>query len=230
MVTSYFSSLSKVYKPPATCGKRPPPPPPPVPPTTVCFNTPGNGTWIVPAGVTLIHCEAWAAGGGGSGFSGALGQGGGGGGGYAKKTLAVSPGASVSYFIGTGGLPSSPGTQSWISTTTSCRAAGGNQGVNQAGGTGGAGTHGDSLRTGGKGGTTTTTTGGGGGGSPTTSANGNDGSVPAGGTGEATGGAGGAPAANGTIGGAPGAGGGGKGSGVFNSSGSGANGRVCFTY
>lgn len=61
------------------------------------FRTAGSSTWTVPAGVTKICIELWGGGGGG-----AI-HGGGGGGGYIKAYFPVTPGATVSYTIGTGG-------------------------------------------------------------------------------------------------------------------------------
>lgn len=67
---------------------------------TVVTLTSGT-SWTVPAGVTnLLLVECWGAGGGGW-------LGGGGGGAYASQpNIAVTPGASVAYVIGAGGVPS----------------------------------------------------------------------------------------------------------------------------
>ncbi|MBK8340435.1 MAG: hypothetical protein IPK99_10795 [Flavobacteriales bacterium] len=58
-----------------------------------------SGTFVVPAGVNIITVELIGPGGNG----GTNGGGGGGGGGYAAGNFTVSPGASYSIFIGTGG-------------------------------------------------------------------------------------------------------------------------------
>ena len=64
-----------------------------------------SGTWKAPAGVTSIRCECWAGGGGGGGTNGAADAGGGGGGGeYAREdTLAVTPGTTYSFTVGSAG-------------------------------------------------------------------------------------------------------------------------------
>lgn len=58
-----------------------------------------SGAFVVPAGVNSITVELFGPGGNG----GTNGGGGGGGGGYAASNFNVSPGASYSIFIGTGG-------------------------------------------------------------------------------------------------------------------------------
>ena len=80
----------------------------------------GSGTWLVPAGVTVLQFEGWGAGGGGgSGYKGGLcpadsqfiGGGGGGSGEYVKVTgLTVTPGETLTITVpagGPGGAPSS---------------------------------------------------------------------------------------------------------------------------
>ncbi len=76
---------------------------------TITFNSTGNDTWTVPAGVTSITIEAWGGGGGGAGsfdywFFGSGGPGGGGGGGaYSITTSTVSAGQTLDIIVGTGG-------------------------------------------------------------------------------------------------------------------------------
>ena len=72
-------------------------------PQTTLFTTPGNYTFVVPAGVTSIDVEAWGGGGGGGGEDGNDGGGGGGGGGFAGGTLNVSPGDNIVIVVGAGG-------------------------------------------------------------------------------------------------------------------------------
>src|SRR5690242_11010207 len=66
-----------------------------------------NGTFTVPAAVTSITVECWGSGGkGGASKSWAHGTwsgGGGGGGAYARKTVAVTPGAQYAIIVGAGG-------------------------------------------------------------------------------------------------------------------------------
>lgn len=68
-------------------------------------NTPnGNETFIVPTGVTSITVSVWGAGGGGGGSSvSGDGGSGGGGGGAATRTIAVTPGDTFTYNVGSGG-------------------------------------------------------------------------------------------------------------------------------
>ena len=69
------------------------------------FNIAGNGSWVVPAGVSSVTVEVWGAGGGSSGANSAgNGSGsGGGGGGYARSVISVTPGSTFNYIIGQGG-------------------------------------------------------------------------------------------------------------------------------
>ena len=71
---------------------------------TSSFNTPGAGTWTVPAGVTSIQVVATGgggAGGGGSTNGGTAGNGGNGA--VVTATLTVTPGDTINYFVGGGG-------------------------------------------------------------------------------------------------------------------------------
>jgi uncharacterized protein YjbI with pentapeptide repeats len=77
--------------------------------STFVFNTPGNGTWTVPDGVTSIKLSAW--GGGGAGGSthndvvttANIKAGGGAGASYASRIVTVSPGDVISFTVGKGG-------------------------------------------------------------------------------------------------------------------------------
>lgn len=65
----------------------------------------GNGEWVCPVNVTSITIQAWGGGGGGGyaiGVNGAAG-GGGGGGEYRAVTIAVTPGQTYYYTVGSGG-------------------------------------------------------------------------------------------------------------------------------
>jgi fibronectin-binding autotransporter adhesin len=170
------------------------------------FNTPGAGSWTVPAGVTSAIIELW--GGGAGGFAGnAAGDGtGGGGGAYAKKLLTVTPGASLSYVVGSAGTAGTAfpvaalPTAGSASTYSTVSAGGGG-----IGGTGGTATGGDTNISGGS------TAG-----------------VPGGTAGGPGGGSGGATYA--AAGNAPGGGGAGGISSFFGGpGGAGANGRVQFS-
>ena len=66
---------------------------------TATFGTPGSSSWAVPAGVTSVTVKAWGAGGGGGGGYGAAG----GGGGFAQATITVTPGESLTVYVGGGG-------------------------------------------------------------------------------------------------------------------------------
>lgn len=69
----------------------------------VSFTTVGSGDWTVPAGVTVLEEVLIVAGGGGGGSR--QGGGGGGGGGIIHLTnVSVTPGQSIPYTVGNGGL------------------------------------------------------------------------------------------------------------------------------
>jgi hypothetical protein len=79
--------------------------------TTVVFDTPGPGSFIVPAGVTELTVECWGAGGAGARATSTASnrtRAGGGGGAYARSTFTVSPGSTYSYSVGQGGISSVP--------------------------------------------------------------------------------------------------------------------------
>ena len=209
--------------------------------------TAGASPWTVPAGVTtLTSVECWGGGGGTSSWYGD-GYGGGGGGAYAKKlNVAVTPGSSINYSIGSGGTSPSnangtDGGDTWFVSNATVLAKGGKAGLkdntNWLGGAGGAAgsSIGDVVYSGGSGGNTqsgsgagggasATPTGAGGNGANATSGSpGNGGDAPGGGAG-GTKGTNGAPPVAGTAGAdnANGGGGGGGGGGRTGGSGGGA--------
>ena len=64
----------------------------------------GSESFIVPAGVTSITVSVWGAGGGGGGSdTNNSGGSGGGGGGATTRVIAVTPGDTFNYVVGTGG-------------------------------------------------------------------------------------------------------------------------------
>ena len=139
----------------------------------------GSGNWSVPTGVgapRVITVECFGGGGaGGAGISASGGGGGGGGGAYSKKTgIAVTPGQSIPYVCGAGGIKNNTGTggagQDTTFNTNVCVGDGGLGGLAYSAMTGGAGgteanSVGDasSQAKGGNGGTGNITYGGGGG-------------------------------------------------------------------
>ncbi len=127
---------------------------PAYPTTTHAFTS--STSWTVPGGITSIKSiKVWGAGAGGGGCSTTAGAGnGGGGGGYAEKTnVAVTPGASITVTVGSGGTggpnTGGSGASGGASSFGSYCAASGGTNV----GAGGVGTTGDLLLTGGGGGT-----------------------------------------------------------------------------
>ena len=70
---------------------------------SVVFNTEGPTPWTVPAGVTSIIVKAWGGGGGGGGAGDKMSGAAGGGAGFAKATLNVTPGESLSIYVGGAG-------------------------------------------------------------------------------------------------------------------------------
>jgi len=96
--------------------------------TTNTYTT-GTGSWVCPAGVTSVQVECWGAGGGGGfGRTTNYAAGGGGGGGeYTKSTLAVVPGTTYYYSVGSGGsggtsagTAATAGNPSCFSSAASC--------------------------------------------------------------------------------------------------------------
>ncbi|MFN3549610.1 MAG: DUF1833 family protein [Mesorhizobium sp.] len=76
--------------------------------TTATFNTAGAGSWVVPTDCNEVICRAWGAGSPGSGASGGTG------GAFAGHTtvLAVTPGETIYYQVGT----ASGSRSSWANT------------------------------------------------------------------------------------------------------------------
>lgn len=217
------------------------------------YTTVGNGTWICPDFVYSVAVECWGAGGGGgnvaSGASAAA-AGGGGGGAYSYKVFTVEPGVVYNLSVGAGASGgTSPGGNTWFSSSGLMLAVGGasNNGTigGAAGGVSGS-CIGDIIFAGGAGGNGLNASGGGGGGAAAwASGIGNAGSGSnsaaqgAGGSGQGDGGAGGAGrfnalgAGNGSGGYVPGGGGGGSwrsaNTGPF-TGGVGGAGQIKFTY
>jgi len=192
--------------------------------TRISFETPGIGTWTVPAGITSVTIEAWGAGGaGGSAYCGVatansqLRGGGGAGGSYASTATSVIPGQVISYTIGAGGEGAPAGfthqsfgtaggeTTATLNSTLLVSAIGGAGGENVSsinvvyGGAGGiaakTGNTGSVIYYGGNGGTGGSGGTGGGGGSAGAEGNGGDGVIV---TAGAAGLGGGAPGGTGT--------------------------------
>ena len=101
-----------------------------------------SGTFIIPAGVTVI--DVFLVGGGaGSGIEYDTGYGGAGGGYVRTERLAVTPGVSASVLVGAGGVGSADGSPSTFTIGSKTSTANGgkvsNRGVGGAGGSGGGG-------------------------------------------------------------------------------------------
>lgn len=212
-------------------------------------NTPGAGTFTVPAGVTSLTVEAWGSGSSGA-PSGAASAPGGAGGGYARSVLTVTPGATIYYLVAAGaakpagGTIGNAGAASWVNKSANAAPSLATDGVNANGGTatnnttpgaGGAGTVGGVTFTGGNGGTSAAGGAGGGGGGAGSAGNGGNGgngtgsgaqgAAGAGGSPDGGAGSGGAPSTQAAYGNAPGGGGGSSWVGG-SLSGAGGNGRV----
>jgi hypothetical protein len=78
------------------------------------YNTPGNNTFFVPAGVNSIVVEVWGAGAGGGDRTSDGSGGGGGGGAYSRSEINVVPGTVYTVSVGAGGLSNANGEDSWI--------------------------------------------------------------------------------------------------------------------
>jgi hypothetical protein len=159
---------------------------------TDIYNTAGSGTFVVPTGVTSITVKVWGAGGAGGNGSGSTGiGGGGGGGGFTQSTLTVTPGATLTYNVGTGGTANTTASYGGNGGGYSAVLNGATVLIQAGGGGGGAGT--TSTATGGQGGA-----GGGASGTAGTAGNGTATVGGAGGAGTTT--TGGAAGAAGTTG------------------------------
>lgn len=230
--------------------------------TTSTIVVSGTGSWVAPAGVSSVKVECWGAGGGGGGSNNSNTAGTAGGGGeYAREdSLAVTPGQSYSYSVGSGGAHGTAtanagngGDTVFTGNSVTVRAHGGKGGTSShttsvlAGGAGGSGSANATHYNGGAGGgcyqVSTTQYGGGGGGSAGTGSAGHAGSTPGGG-GTTTGAsavAGGGPGGDGSAGtgsdgngpsSGPGGGGGGSASGKTSdhAGGGGWQGQIKITY
>ena len=67
------------------------------------ISTQGSSSYVVPAGVTTINVKMWGAGGGAASGTSASAGGGGGGGGFTSATLDVTPGETLTLYVGGGG-------------------------------------------------------------------------------------------------------------------------------
>lgn len=96
--------------------------------TVQTFTVVGSGSFTVPVGVTSIYVECWGGGGAGGNRTSNGVAGGGAGGAYAASTIAVTPGASLNYFVGAGGSPgfaAVDGGDSWFVSSSTVMAKGG---------------------------------------------------------------------------------------------------------
>lgn len=67
------------------------------------YNTQGTDTFVVPSGVTSINVKMWGGGGGGGAGGSAASGGSGGGSGYVYGTITVTPGETLTIYVGGGG-------------------------------------------------------------------------------------------------------------------------------
>lgn len=211
----------------------------------------GSFTLDVPQNMSSAKIEVRGAGGGG-GTATVNGGGGGGGGAYARtNALSVTPGATLTLQVGSGGAVANAGQDTWVSdtgvaptsTSEGALAKGGSAGSNgSAGGQGSSGSGGASGSgigdtgfsggNGGGGGGLQTSGGGGGGGAGDAAVGGNGASNRTAGTGGSAGGGaggiGGGTASASAAGTAPGGGGGGAS--ATNAASAGAQGRIVITF
>jgi hypothetical protein len=143
--------------------------------TTLSYTTPGSYNWTVPNGVTSIQIVA-TGGGGGASYPGTGFGGNGGNGGVVTATLAVTPGAVLSFYVGGGGAGTTIQAGGGGGGSTNVNAGTANQII--AGGGGGGGGGNAELSPGGNGGGAGT-----GSGTAGTGANNSGGSPGAGGVG-----------------------------------------------
>lgn len=148
---------------------------------TTTFSTQGTASYVVPSGITSITVKMWGGGAGGGAGGASTTGGDGGGAGYVSATYTVTPGETLTVYVGGAGAGATSNTSGgggggggysslYRSTTPLAIAAGGGGGgggrtgtdVTQTGGAGGAG-GGTTGATGSVGGGAATTTGGGGG-------------------------------------------------------------------
>ncbi|MFZ1317473.1 MAG: hypothetical protein WAQ26_03420, partial [Candidatus Saccharimonas aalborgensis] len=117
------------------------------------YTAQGASTFTVPAGITSLSVKVWGGGGGGGAGGSAAAGGTGGGGGYVSGSVAVTPGETLTVYVGGGGATGTRNTAGgggggggyssiYRGTTALAIAAGGGGGGggrNSAGNTGGAG-------------------------------------------------------------------------------------------
>lgn len=107
---------------------------------TYTDNTPGTNSFVVPCDVTSITVEAWGAGGaGGAATANPRGGSGGGGGGYSSRTFTVTPGQTITYTVGAGGIGGNGNGQDGGDTSILSLTANGGTGGRQNQGTPGSG-------------------------------------------------------------------------------------------
>lgn len=98
--------------------------------------TTASGTFTVPAACTSIYVQAWGAAGGGSGFMG-FAESVGGAGGFIDGTLSVTPGDTITVWLGQGGDIAQEGSGSYLGASASGGANGFNMFGSDPGGGGG---------------------------------------------------------------------------------------------
>lgn len=100
--------------------------------------TVGPGSFIVPEGVTTLKVESWGGGGGSMGQDNT--QGASSGGAYARSNITVTPGQTVYFYVGTGGLGGQSaglaGGNSWVNSSTNSAPSANTAGVKAVGGSG----------------------------------------------------------------------------------------------
>lgn len=67
------------------------------------YNTQGSDSFIVPSGITSITVKVWSGGGGGGAGGSSSAGGAGGGSGYVNATISVTPGETLTTYVGGGG-------------------------------------------------------------------------------------------------------------------------------
>lgn len=90
------------------------------------YDSPGNHTYTIPAGITQITVEAWGGGGSGGNRTSTGYSGGGGGGAYVRSVMTVTPGATYNLRVASGSSNFQPGQDSWFANATTIMAKGGN--------------------------------------------------------------------------------------------------------
>lgn len=88
-----------------------------------------SGSFVVPDGIFKLRVTAFGAGGGGFDDGSSFSSGAGGGGSYGMSIVDVTPGQSIPYTIGTGGVAGNPGTAGGATTFLTFTAGGGSGGT-----------------------------------------------------------------------------------------------------